>query len=165
MNEEGVEILDIPIIDDHCHPFLPEKETKKELPSFFTISFVPEVRVNDIENTILYKRVVKELGRILGVKDDKDLAEKRFKEYHSNPRKYIRKLFMDAKIEMLIIDVGYPSEEYTGYSISMDDFQKLVPYRIKRIFRIEPLIYKLFIKNIPPNPKPKTQNEKFNITT
>ena len=120
-----------------------------DFPKFFTISTVQEVNTIDVENTIIYIRMIKELKRILKVENEKKLIEKRMKEYHNNPREYINKLFTDANIGTVIIDLGYPAKEYHGYSISVKEFRNLVPCNVKTNYRIEPLIYDLFKKNIP----------------
>jgi len=143
-----LDIKSIPLIDNHCHPFLPEKEEKKDFPKFFTISFVPEVKSVDMENTILYRRVIKELKRIYNFQNMKELIKQRMLEYHTNPKEYITKLFTDANIETLLVDFGYPSEEHSDYSIPIKVFKNLVPCNVNCIYRIEPLIYRLFNKNI-----------------
>jgi predicted TIM-barrel fold metal-dependent hydrolase len=144
-----LDVSSISLIDNHCHPFLPEREPKIDFSKFFTISTVPEVKTIDIENTIIYRRMIKELKRILNIENEIKLIEKRMKEYHTTPREYISKLFTDANIDTLIIDLGYPAKEYHGYSISAKEFSNLVPCKVKTNYRIEPLIYDLFMKNIP----------------
>lgn len=140
MNEEGVEILDIPIIDDHCHPFLPEKETKK-FEEYLTLSTL-DVTIEDIRNTFLYQRIIVELARVLGCKPS-EAVDKRNQFYKNKPKEYIDKLFADANIKVLLLDTGYPSEEFTGYSVSLDYFKGIVPCDLKTIFRIDNLIIRL----------------------
>jgi len=98
----------------------------------------------------LYRKVMKELSRVLNCPFDfHEILKKRKEEYSSKPSDYIAKLFNDAKIDTLLLDTGYPSEEYTGYSVPLEDFQKLVKCNLRCIYRLELLLFRLFQKSPP----------------
>jgi len=138
-----LEIFDFPVIDDHCHAFLPEKEDEAfdQLFNLSTLS-IPKIHT---ENMILYRKVVRELAGVLHCPFDFDkVLSKRKEMYTSNPNKYIRKLFDDAVIDTLIVDTGYPTKEFTGYSVPLGEFKDLVGCKVEALYRLEPLIFNLF---------------------
>ncbi|MEM2127408.1 MAG: amidohydrolase family protein [Candidatus Bathyarchaeia archaeon] len=130
------------VVDDHCHPFLPSREDR-EFPQLFNLSTLNISRVHG-ESTLLYRKVIRELARVLDCPLDLDVVVKRRREeYSSDPSGYIEKLFNDAKIGTLILDMGYPSVEYSGYSIPLEEFRKLVRCSLRCIYRIEPLLFRI----------------------
>ncbi|MBS7619070.1 amidohydrolase family protein [Candidatus Bathyarchaeota archaeon] len=130
------------VVDDHCHPFLPTKESKP-FPSYLKLSDV-EISQQDVVNTFLYRQMMKELSRLLGVQGcDEEIIKEREKQYKQDPIEYIRLLFSDARIDMMLVDTGYPSIESTGYSISIEEFRKIVPCKVREIIRIERVLYSL----------------------
>ncbi|MEM2126795.1 MAG: amidohydrolase family protein [Candidatus Bathyarchaeia archaeon] len=137
-----IDLSQYPVVDDHCHPFLPWREDK-EFPQLFNLSTLNISRVHG-ENTLLYRKVIRELSRVLDCPLDLDVVVKRrWEEYSSNPSGYIEKLFNDAKIGTLVLDTGYPSVEYSGYSIPLEEFRKLVRCSLRCIYRIEPLLFRI----------------------
>ncbi|MBS7653419.1 hypothetical protein KEJ13_09875, partial [Candidatus Bathyarchaeota archaeon] len=137
-----IDLSQYPVVDDHCHPFLPWREDK-EFPQLFNLSTLNIPRVH-CENTLLYRKVIRELSRVLDCPLDLDVVVKRRREeYSSNPSGYIERLFNDAKISTLILDMGYPSVEYSGYSIPLEEFRKLVRCSLRCIYRIEPLLFRI----------------------
>jgi hypothetical protein len=137
-----IDLSQYPVIDGHCHPFLPRED--KEFYQLFNLSTLDMPRIH-CENTLLYRKVMRELSRVLNCPFDLEFVSmRRGEEYSSNPSGYIEKLFNDAKIKMLILDTGYPSLEYSGYSVPIEEFRKLVKCSIKCIFRIEPLLFRIF---------------------
>jgi predicted TIM-barrel fold metal-dependent hydrolase len=143
-----IDLSQYTVVDDHCHPFLPMKEDK-EFYQFFNLSTLKIPKIHG-ENTLLYCKVMKELSTVLGCPFDFNaIVNKRNEEYFSNPSGYIAKLFNHAKISTLLLDTGYPSEEYTGYSIPLEEFQKLVKCKLKCIYRIEPVLFRIFQRGPP----------------
>jgi predicted TIM-barrel fold metal-dependent hydrolase len=143
-----VDLSQCSVVDNHCHPFLPWKEDK-EFHQFFNLSTINIPKLHG-ENIILYRKVMKELSRVLNCPFDfHEILKKRKEEYSSKPSDYIAKLFNDAKIDTLLLDTGYPSEEYTGYSVPLEDFHKLVKCNLRCIYRLELLLFRLFQKSPP----------------
>ncbi len=128
------EIFQIPIIDSHCHGFLPEKETE-EFEKYLTLSML-DIPISDIKNLFLYRRVVHELGRVLKCKPS-EAIKKRNELYKKNPQEYIETLFQDANISLLLVDTGYPFEMAVGYSVSLETFGKIVPCQLKEVWRYD----------------------------
>ena len=136
------------VVDSHCHPFLPEKETDS-FEQDLTIAFHP-IPKEDMENTFLYRQTVRELSRVLGVKGThRQVVEERQRQYRQDPVEYTKLLFEDARIDTLLVDTGYPSEEFSGYSIDLKDFSKIVHCELKEIFRIDNVAYNLLKERTP----------------
>lgn len=142
-----IDLSEYPVVDSHCHAFLPEKE-EEGFDQMFNLSTLSIPRLHT-ENTIFYRKVITELARVLGCSNDFEEVVKKRTEAYADPERYIQRLFREANIDTLLVDMGYPSEEYTGYSVPLDRFQNLVGCKVRCIYRIEPLLFKLFNKSLP----------------
>jgi predicted TIM-barrel fold metal-dependent hydrolase len=143
-----LDILERPVVDSHCHAFLPENETDS-FEQYLTLADHP-VPKRDMINTFLYRQVVRELSRVLNVKGThEEIIGERHKRYMKDPVGYIKLLFEDANIETLLVDTGYPAEEFSGYSIDLKDFSKLVPSEVREIFRIDLVVYDVLKSQLP----------------
>lgn len=143
-----LDISEYPVVDSHCHAFLPEKETES-FEQYLTLADHPVPR-EDMVNTFLYRQVVRELSRVLDFKGrHEEIVEERHRRYRRDPVGYIKHLFEDANIEALLVDTGYPAEEFSGYSIDLKDFSKLVPSGVREIFRIDLVVYDLLKDQVP----------------
>lgn len=143
-----LDLSHIPIVDAHCHPFDPAKD-EGDFRLHFSLSMwdpVPELT----NNTIFSYKTMRELGKMLNVpvNDFDAISKERDKRYKENPQEYIQKLFKSVNYDTLLVDTGFPHEEFVGYSVDLDYFKKLVPCKVYPVFRIEPTIYKIF-KNFP----------------
>jgi len=135
------------VVDSHCHAFAPEREDKP-FEQYFTLAdhHIPK---KDVESTFLYRRVIKELTRVLGVEGSSDeVLDERNKRYRGDPEGYIRMLFDDAGIDTLLIDTGYPSELSGGYSVDLEGFGRMVHRQVRAIFRIEILSLELLRRGL-----------------
>jgi predicted TIM-barrel fold metal-dependent hydrolase len=133
------------VVDDHCHPFDPRRETQG-FEQYWSLAINP-LDPLDLKNTILYRLVMRELSKFLELKwpcPEAEVIEKRNTRYKENPKAYLDSLFRAANIETLILDIGYPAEEFTGYSVDIDEFSSLLPISLARkIVRIEPIMFRL----------------------
>lgn len=146
-----MDISNLPVVDAHCHPFLPAKE-EGEFYRFFNLSDL-ELPLGHVENTLLFRRVLKEMARFLNCREDyRTIAAARESRYKQNPTLYIQTLFQEAGIHSLVLDMGFPSEDNVGYTVPIETFSELVKVRTDRIFRIEPLISRLFRASEPFQP-------------
>jgi hypothetical protein len=140
-----IDFTDNSVVDSHCHAFLPIKENDS-FEQYLTLADhkVPKI---DMENTFFYQYLVNELSRLMEYKGtNEQIIEERNRRYRKDPREFIKVLFEDAKIETLLVDTGYPSEEFSGYSVNFSEFSKVVPSNLKEIFRIDNSVYKI-LKN------------------
>ncbi len=139
-----------PVIDNHCHPFVPARETKP-YERYWTLSHL-DFSAEDLKDSLIYRMVIRELARFLEMPSDAPpdaVAEERTRLYRGDTPAYLRRLFADAKIEGLILDLGYPVPEYTGYSADMKDFRALLPgVEMDTMIRIEPLLNRLLARDM-----------------
>lgn len=140
-----IDLSEFPIIDDHCHPFDPVRENQT-FEQYWTLAMFPLDPI-DMRNTLLYRLVLREMGRLLDLGPDapeETIVEKRNATYRGDPKAYLDRLFRAAGIAGLLLDTGYPSEEFTGYSVDVDQFAALLPISTARIIvRIEPILFRL----------------------
>ena len=138
-------IFQIPIIDSHCHGFLPEKETK-EFEKYLTLSML-DIPIDDIRNLFLFRRIIHELARVLNCKPGQAL-KRRNELYKKNAVNYINTLFQDANIQLLLVDTGYPFEMTAGYSVNLDTFGRIVPCQLQEIWRYDTAWYPLLSQEL-----------------
>ena len=131
-----VNLEDVSLIDAHCHPFLPSKETP-HLERYFTLSGL-HAKPFDAANTLFFRSTVQELSRVLNVHGPYSaIIKARNRLYRDDPASYIRLLFEEVKVGELLVDVGYPSKLMSGYSVNLRTFGKLVPCRTRLIHRVD----------------------------
>ncbi|WP_157794069.1 amidohydrolase family protein [Paenibacillus donghaensis] len=145
-----IDISQLPIIDDHCHPFMPTRE-KRDFDNCFTLSLIPPKSI-DTRNTLLFKMVRKEMISLLqldpAITDD-ELIRHRNERYRSNPKAYVDMLFKDIGLESLLVDYGFP---VMGSRLSADELDwfhqtsSSVPTR--RIHRVEATYHRLFEERV-----------------
>jgi predicted TIM-barrel fold metal-dependent hydrolase len=147
-----IDLSSYPVVDSHCHPFLPNKEifpkgAKGEFTELFSLSsfHIPKLHR---ENVVFFRKAMKELARILDCPFDFDEITKRRKARYAKPKEYISKLFEEAKIDTLIVDTGFPGEENGEHSVPFEEFKKLVKCKLQRIYRLEPLFSKLYKRSL-----------------
>ena len=140
-----MDLSSIPVIDSHCHPFDPSKEDD-DFRLYFNMSlWRPPTEV--VVDTVVNRKLMRELGKFLGVPagtDQEKIAEARNKQYKADPKGYIQKLFKSNNLETMLVDTGFPHEEFTGYSVDLKTFADLVPCKVYPIFRMGPTIFKIF---------------------
>jgi hypothetical protein len=135
------------VVDAHCHPFLPEKETRP-FEAYLTLSDLPQRR-EDLTSTMLYRMVMRELSRVLRVRGEENIIAERQRRIKSDPSGYIRMLFDEAYLETLLVDSGYPFKEFVGYEIDLDHFSEMVGREVREIFRLEVAVHGLLKGLVP----------------
>lgn len=143
-----MDLAEYGVVDSHCHAFLPERETDS-FEQYLTLADHP-IPKEDVVNTFLYRQVIRELSQVLGVEGThEDVVNERHVRYKQDPEGYINMLFEDAKIDVLLVDTGYPSKDYSGYSVDLEAFSGMVPSEVREIFRIENLALTLLREGLP----------------
>jgi predicted TIM-barrel fold metal-dependent hydrolase len=137
-----MDLKGLKVVDSHCHAFAPERENQP-FERYLTLSALP-IEKEDLVNTLLYRIVVSELGRLLKVEGSPTrIVEERNKRYRQDPKQYIKTLFRDAGIEAMLVDTGYPSELFSGYSVPLDEFSATVQCSVHEVYRVENLVMSL----------------------
>jgi len=142
-----LDLSQIPIVDNHCHGFLPEKEADA-FDQLFNLSMLDIPRLHT-EHMLLYRKVISELARFLGCEDGfEEVIRVRKAVYQKDRRGYVQKLFKEVGLETLIVDVGFPAMEFSGYTVPLDTFKDLTGCRVSSIYRFEPLMSELFNQSL-----------------
>ena len=99
-----------------------------------------------MEETVLLRRVVRELAALLGCEPDPEtLRSVRDQRYLADPRRYIQELWSSAGIEMMLFDTGSP----TVGEVSLDLMRRNLPCEFRTIHRIEAAIHELLATTPP----------------
>jgi uncharacterized protein len=143
-------IADLPVVDSHCHLFLPSLETRP-LDRFWTLSTLP-VPPEDIHSTVFFQMVKKRFAQFLGLSEDapfEALAEERSALYRADPAGYVERLFADAGLGTLLVDIGYPSLENEGYEVNPDDIKTILPRReVRFVVGVERVLHSLLKRGL-----------------
>jgi len=134
------------VVDSHCHAFLPQKETQS-FETYVTLTGLP-MEKEHLVNSLLYRIIVSELKKTLKIDGfSSQVVDERNRRYRQNPEQYIQTLFRDAGIDTLLVDTGYPSEFFSGYSVPLEVFSDMVQCKVNEIYRIENLVIKLLTRH------------------
>jgi predicted TIM-barrel fold metal-dependent hydrolase len=140
-----MDLSSIPIIDTHTHPFDPAREDD-DFRIYFNMSlWRPPASV--VTDTVLTRKLIRELGKFLGAPfgaSQEEIAEFRNRVYKADPKAYIQKLMKSTNIKTMLVDTGFPHEEFTGYSVDLRIFSALVGCKTHSIFRMDTSVYKIF---------------------
>lgn len=140
-----MDLSQIPIVDSHNHPFDPAKEDD-DFRVYFNMSlWRPPAEV--INDTLINHKMMRELGKAIGApigSNQEQIADFRNKIYKKDPKSYIQKLFKTTAIDTMLVDTGFPHEEFTGYSVDLKVFSDLVGCNIYPIFRYDTSVFKVF---------------------
>ena len=147
MSSVLMDIKSLKVVDSHCHAFSPERENQP-FERYITLSAHP-MHKEDLESTLLYRILLSELGRLMKIEGPHTrVIDERNRRYRQDPKRYIKTLFQDAGIEAMLVDTGYPSELFSGYSVPIDEFSATVQCRVHEIYRIENLVISLLGKRL-----------------
>lgn len=140
-----MDLSSIPLIDSHAHPFDPAKEDD-DFRVYFNMSlWRPPTEV--VVDTLINRKMIRDVGKFIGAPLDgsqEEIAEFRNKVYKKDPKAYIKKMMDSTNIDTMLVDTGFPHEEFTGYSVDLDVFADLVGCKIHPIFRMDTSVYKVF---------------------
>jgi predicted TIM-barrel fold metal-dependent hydrolase len=140
-----MDLSSIPLIDSHAHPFDPAKEDD-DFRVYFNMSlWRPPTEV--VADTLINRKMIRDVGKFIGAPLDatqEEIADFRNKLYKKDQKAYIRKMMDSTNIDTMLVDTGFPHEEFTGYSVDLNIFSELVGCNIHPIFRMDTSVYKVF---------------------
>ncbi len=131
-------IAALQVIDNHCHLFLLEY-VSTEPAQLLTMS-LNDMPGEQLRQTLVYRRMLLELRRLF--KNDGTEAEvlqEREGRMKGDFAGYVETLFRDARIHTLLVDLGYKPA-----AVSLEHFEKIVPARVRYIYRIEGVLDELW---------------------
>jgi uncharacterized protein len=138
-----MDLTKLPVIDTHAHLFDIDYRPR-DLSEILTLSLEnppPEQR----RQTLIYKWFIKELSTYLDCKPQQNsIEEARAEKIKADYKGYLIDLFRNAGIEGLVVDVGYQPA-----SVSLTEFSKIAPVKVKYLFRIETALDKIWQERNP----------------
>ena len=141
-----MDLTKIPIIDSHCHAFDPIQEDD-DFRIYFNMSlWRPPASV--VSDNIVTRKLIRELGKYIGAPSgaaQDEIAEFRNSLYKKDPKKYTRKLMDSANVKAMLVDTGFPHEQFTKHGgVDLNLFSDLVGCKVYPIFRMSTSVFKIF---------------------
>ena len=138
-----MDLSSIPITDHHAHPLLRPEATQSAagFRQWFTESTDAEVQARHVPHSLFFRSGLRWLAELLDCEPTLEavLAARAARPYDS----WVRQLFDDANIRLLLCDYGYQGE--TAYS--HDEMQALLPCPVRPILRLETLAQELIVQH------------------
>src|SRR5215471_19136188 len=140
--ERHVSLSDLPVVDGHCHPLLPDPLA---LGAADFLNFFTEAReatmAGHVQHSRLLQRTIRELGRRLGVQADISRILERRRQVGVE---HACHALTESRVAALLVDTGYPPD-----AMSIDSMRRILPCRVHEVFRIETCAQSLLDKNLP----------------
>lgn len=131
-------VWDTPAVDSHCHAFDPGSLGDDLLPRL-TLSEEPLDR-STTSTTLLARRLVADLASFLGCEADEAAVNvARSRAIAADRQAYVRALFDDAGLEILLCDTGYPVDEELEPVVGLTGFAELTGRDCFAVTRVEHL--------------------------
>ncbi len=137
-----VDLSDLPVVDGHCHPLLPDPWAVS--PEAFLTLFSegrPGTMTAHIPHTSYFRRALQALARRLDSEPTVDALLKRRQAF--GPEMACRWL-SESRVTTLLVDPGYPPE-----AMPLSEMRHLLPSAFHEIFRIEACAQTLLGKSLP----------------
>ena len=122
-------LADIPAVDQHCHTLVTDWSSPGDVraPAWrrcFTEAVRPASLANDVRESTGYREFLRALAPFLGesageaVELEARVVLRRDKAVGDGPDTYLRQLFDDARISMLLVDTGFGSQGLTPTALA-----------------------------------------------
>lgn len=132
-----LDLSHIPAVDGHAHLFDLEP-LERDPADVLTLSLHHPPREQRTA-TLWYRRTMRLLARELGVSDPARAWAARQAAAGADYAAYVRRLFTGARIEALLIDVGYQPA-----SVGLAEFRTFAPCRVEYMYRLETVVDELW---------------------
>lgn len=137
-----MDLSTIPVIDHHCHSLLREQPRRvEEFRALFTESYYPAIAREHVQHTIFYQWSLRALAEFFQCEANAEaiLAKRSALELGA----LIEKVVGDANMRAWLVDYGF----ITAHTLSHRELAPLVPCRVERVLRLEPLIERLIVES------------------
>jgi hypothetical protein len=139
----AIDLSAIPVVDNHCHGLYPDHAptTVERWRAYFTESYDPEMRSQHAASTAIYRRVLRAMATFHGCPPEEAavIAARNACE----PRELTRDLLLNARIETLIVDRGFPPDNNVLPDAAFGD---LAGVRTAPLLRLEVLMQDLIAR-------------------
>ena len=130
-----MDLSSIPIVDHHAHSLLKPAATENAagFRRWFTESVDPDIHAHHVQHSLVFRTGVRWLAELLDCEPVLDaVLAARARQSHEA---WVRRLFTDANIDIMLCDYGYQSAD----AYSHGELQELLPCRVEPILRVEAL--------------------------
>jgi predicted TIM-barrel fold metal-dependent hydrolase len=137
-----VDLSDLPAVDGHCHPLLPDPWSVS--PRTFADLFSegrPQAMTAHVPHTGYFRRTLHDLARRLGAEPSVEAILAR--RVALGPEG-ARRAITESRIEALLIDTGYPPQ-----AMGLAEMRRLLPCATHEVFRIETCAERLLARRLP----------------
>jgi predicted TIM-barrel fold metal-dependent hydrolase len=137
-----VDLSDLPAVDGHCHPLLPDPWSVS--PRTFADLFSegrPQAMTAHVPHTGYFRRTLHDLARRLGAEPSVEAILAR--RVALGPEG-ARRAIAESRIEALLIDTGYPPE-----AMGLAEMRRLLPCATHEVLRIETCAERLLAGRLP----------------
>ncbi|HMA59903.1 MAG TPA: amidohydrolase family protein [Halanaerobiales bacterium] len=131
-------VKDIPVIDNHSHLF-DVSDKNREMINILSLS-LNEIPEKQLKNSLIYHKYISELKDLLDFEGGyDDVLTKRKGLLETDYKGYVKRLCQDVNMHTFIIDLGYKPA-----SVSLEDFENILPCDVKYMYRIESIVDELW---------------------
>jgi hypothetical protein len=137
-----VDLSDLPAVDGHCHPLLPDPWTLA--PETFADLFTegrPGTMSAHVPHTGYFRRTLHALARQLEAEPSVDAILARRAALGPEA---VRRVLAESRVEALLVDTGYPPG-----AMPLAEMRRLLPCAIHEVFRIETCAERLLAQRLP----------------
>ncbi len=125
-----IELSDLPVVDGHCHPLLPDPWDVAPTHLRDLLSEArPATMTEHVPFTRYYRRVMHALARRLDVAPE---AETVLAARRAHRRRLALDGLREGRVQSLLVDTGYPPD-----AMSLAAMRQLLPCAVHEVFRIE----------------------------
>ncbi len=117
-----IDLSNIPVIDNHCHPFVLGREPEVFADNF-CIGLYP-VSTESMRSTFYYQQVINALKRFFGLPEtatEEEVVALRNKYAQEDRTAYAHRLFKDQNIKAFLCDFGFPISQITNPEKKLTD--------------------------------------------
>ncbi|MFZ0548841.1 MAG: amidohydrolase family protein [Candidatus Promineifilaceae bacterium] len=137
-----MDLVGISVLDHHAHPLLRAGETADAVGfrQWFTESTDREIHARHVPNTLFFQTGIRWLAALLVCEPtlERVLEARAAQNYET----WVRRLFVDANIGLLLCDYGYGGEK----ALSHQEMVALLPCGVRPILRLETLAEQLILE-------------------
>ena len=138
----SVDLSDLPVVDGHCHPLLPDPWAVS--PERFTSLFSegrPGTMAAHIPHTGYFRRALRDLAERLGTEATIDAVLERRRQLGAETAPGV---FTDSGVAALLVDTGYPPD-----AMPLGRMRSVLQCPIHEVFRIETCAQALLSRALP----------------
>ena len=134
-------ILELPVIDHHCHSISPLHVPlgEEEALALFSESDERDQALHHVPTSLFFRRAIKDWGSLLGCEPTLDAILRARKA--QDIAEYGGRLVTEARIAALLVDEAFPPG-----SLPASELRALLPCRVHPILRLETLLERLIME-------------------